>query len=63
MFSHVILGVNDVEGSTRFYDAQLGALGIKHGIHNNNGVVDRYFYRRPTGSCSNTQPLNGSRPA
>ena len=59
MFSHVILGVNDVEASKKFYDATLGALGIKPGIHNNNGVVDRYFYRTATGSFGITQPLNG----
>ena len=28
MFSHVILGVNDIEASKRFYDALLGALDI-----------------------------------
>jgi len=59
MFSHVILGVNDLEASKKFYDATLGALGIKPGIHNNNGVVDRYFYRTGTGSFGITQPLNG----
>ncbi len=59
MFSHVILGVNDLEASKKFYDAALGALGIKPGIHNNNGVVDRYFYRTATGSFGITQPLNG----
>ncbi|MBX9832237.1 MAG: VOC family protein [Burkholderiaceae bacterium] len=59
MFSHVILGVNDLEASKKFYDATLGALGIKPGIHNNNGVVDRYFYRTATGSFGITQPLNG----
>jgi catechol 2,3-dioxygenase-like lactoylglutathione lyase family enzyme len=59
MFSHVILGVNDLEASKTFYNAVLGALGIKPGIHNNNGVVDRYFYRTATGSFGITQPLNG----
>lgn len=59
MFSHVIVGVNDIETSKRFYDALLATLGIKPGIHNNNGVVDRYFYRTPTGSFGITQPLNG----
>jgi catechol 2,3-dioxygenase-like lactoylglutathione lyase family enzyme len=59
MFSHVIVGVNDVEASKRFYDAIFAALGIKPGIHNHNGIVDRYFYRTPTGSFGITQPLNG----
>ncbi|MES2584310.1 MAG: VOC family protein [Pseudomonadota bacterium] len=60
MFSHVILGVNDLEASKKFYDAALGALGIKPGIANHNGVVNRYFYRTATGSFGITQPLNGA---
>ncbi|MEN9436906.1 MAG: hypothetical protein RIR09_1561 [Pseudomonadota bacterium] len=59
MFSHVILGVNDLEASKTFYDAVLGALGIKPGMANNNGVVNRYFYRTGTGSFGITHPLNG----
>ena len=59
MFSHVILGVNDLEASRKFYDALLGALGMKPGVLNNNGVVDRYFYRSATGSFGITKPLNG----
>jgi len=27
MFSHVVVGTNDLEKATRFYDAVLGALG------------------------------------
>ena len=59
MFSHVIVGVNDIEASRRFYDALLGTLGIKPGVNVHNGIVDRYFYRTPTGSFGITQPLNG----
>lgn len=59
MFSHVIVGVNDLEVSRRFYDALLGTLGIKPGVNVHNGIVDRYFYRTPTGSFGITQPLNG----
>ena len=43
MFSHVMLGVNDLERSKRFYDAVLGTLGIKPGFANGS----RYFYRSP----------------
>ena len=28
MFSHIMVGANDVEASKKFYDATLGALGI-----------------------------------
>ena len=59
MFSHVIVGVNDIETSRQFYDALLGTLGIKPGVNVHNGIVDRYFYRTPTGSFGITQPLNG----
>ena len=59
MFSHVILGVSDLEMSKKFYDAALGVLGIKPGVANHNGVVNRYFYRTATGSFGITHPLNG----
>ena len=59
MFSHIIVGVNDLEISRNFYDALLGTLGIKPGVNVHNGIVGRYFYRTPTGSFGITQPLNG----
>jgi len=55
MFSHVMLGVNDLEVSRKFYDALLDTLGIAPGIANNN----RYFYRSPTGTFAITLPING----
>ena len=55
MFSHVMVGVNDLEASKKFYDALLGTLGIAPGMANNN----RYFYRSKTGSFGITTPLNG----
>ena len=55
MFSHVMLGVNDLEVSKKFYDALLGTLGIAPGVANKN----RYFYRSPTGSFAITTPING----
>ena len=59
MFSHVMLGVNDLEASKKFYDALLGTLDVKPGVYNHNGVVGRYFYRTATGSFGITNPLNG----
>lgn len=59
MFSHVILGVNDLEASRKFYDALLGTLDIKPGVYNHNGVAGRYFYRSPTGLFGITTPING----
>ena len=55
MFSHVMLGVNDLEASKKFYDALLGALGIAPGVANRN----RYFYRSAGGTFAITTPLNG----
>lgn len=55
MFSHIMLGVNDLEVSKKFYDAALGALGIGAGVANKS----RYFYRSPTGVFAITAPING----
>ena len=55
MFSHVMLGVNDLEVSRKFYDALLGTLGIGPGVAHKS----RYFYRSPTGTFAITLPING----
>lgn len=55
MFSHIMLGVNDLEVGKRFYDALLGPLGIAPGVANKN----RFFYRSPTGVFAITTPING----
>ena len=55
MFSHVMLGVNDLEKSKAFYDAVLGTMGIAPGFANKN----RYFYRSPEGMFAITTPING----
>ena len=55
MFSHVMVGVNDLEISKKFYDALLGSLGLCPGVASKN----RYFYRSPTGTFGITTPING----
>ena len=55
MFSHVMVGVNNLEVSKQFYDALLATLGVPPGIANKN----RYFYRSPTGTFCITTPING----
>ena len=57
MFSHVMLGVNDLETSKKFYDAVFAPLGIGPGVANKN----RYFYRSPTGVFAITTPIDGKR--
>ena len=56
MFSHAMLGVNNLEVSKTFYDALVGTLGIGPGIANKS----RYFYRSPTGTFGITIPINGA---
>jgi len=56
MFSHIMLGANDLEISKIFYDATLSTLGIKPAIHSS----ERYFYVSPTGVFAITKPLDGS---
>jgi catechol 2,3-dioxygenase-like lactoylglutathione lyase family enzyme len=55
MFSHVMIGTNDLDRAKTFYDALLGALGVPP------GSVDRHrvFYRTPTGTFSVSLPING----
>ncbi|WP_280189977.1 VOC family protein [Delftia sp. PS-11] len=55
MFSHIMLGVNDLEKSKQFYDAFLGALGIAPGMANKN----RYFYRSAGQTFAISTPING----
>ncbi len=55
MFSHVMLGTNDLEASRRFYDALLGTLGIAPGVANKQ----RYFYRAKGTSFGISTPING----
>ncbi len=55
MFSHVMLGVNDLERSKAFYDAVLGTIGVGPGVANKN----RYFYRGAGSTFAITTPING----
>jgi catechol 2,3-dioxygenase-like lactoylglutathione lyase family enzyme len=55
MFSHVMLGVSDLEASKKFYDAVLGTIGIGPGVDNKG----RYFYMSPKGVFAITIPING----
>ena len=55
MFSHVMIGTNDLDRAKTFYDKLLGTLGIQPAI------VDRHriFYRTKTGTFSVSKPING----
>jgi catechol 2,3-dioxygenase-like lactoylglutathione lyase family enzyme len=56
MFSHVMVGADDVAVSKRFYDAVLGAIGIPEGKANPAG---RIFYHSKTDAFIITKPING----
>ena len=56
MFSHIMIGANDVNASKVFYDAILGALGHKPGVIDEKG---RCFYFTDSGILALTPPING----
>jgi catechol 2,3-dioxygenase-like lactoylglutathione lyase family enzyme len=55
MFSHVMLGTNDLVRAKTFYDALLNTLGVAA------GRVDRHrvFWRSPTGLFAVSLPIDG----
>lgn len=60
MFSHVMIGSNDIERSKRFYDAVLGVLGAGEPHRNENGTGQiRLFYRQDGATFCVSQPING----
>ena len=56
MFSHVMLGANDIEKSKAFYDAILGSLGYDSGVFDEKG---RCFYFSASGVFALTKPIDG----
>jgi catechol 2,3-dioxygenase-like lactoylglutathione lyase family enzyme len=55
MFSHVMVGTNDLDRAKSFYDAVLGTLGTPPATVNG----DRLFYMTPSGIFSVTKPIDG----
>jgi catechol 2,3-dioxygenase-like lactoylglutathione lyase family enzyme len=58
VFSHIMVGANDIDASKKFYDAALGALGIPQGTRDDKG---RVFYITPTGIFAITKPIDGAK--
>lgn len=56
MFSHIMLGADDMAAAKKFYDATLSALGVAPGNTDDKG---RVFYMTPTGVLALTKPING----
>ena len=57
MFSHVMLGVNDMDASKKFYDATMAALGYEEGSIDPKG---RCVYRSKSGVLLLSSPLDGN---
>ena len=57
MFSHVMVGSNDIDASRIFYDAILGALGYGPAITDDKG---RLFYMTDTGIFAVSLPIDGN---
>ncbi len=55
MFSHIMIGANDVGESKVFYDAILGALGHEPGVMDDKG---RCFYFTSNGIFAITKPID-----
>ena len=56
MFSHIMVGADDIEASKKFYDAVLGTLGVPEGKPDPKG---RVFYRTKTGTFAISKPIDG----
>jgi catechol 2,3-dioxygenase-like lactoylglutathione lyase family enzyme len=56
MFSHIMLGANDIRESKKFYDAILGTLGYDEGTIDPKG---RCFYYTKTGIFALSVPIDG----
>jgi catechol 2,3-dioxygenase-like lactoylglutathione lyase family enzyme len=55
MFSHIMVGTNNLDRAKAFYDKVLGALGIPPARVDGN----RIFYMTPTGVFSVSKPIDG----
>ena len=55
MFSHVMIGTNDLDRARKFYDAVLGTLGVPAPMVDGN----RIFYMTPKGVFSVSKPIDG----
>jgi catechol 2,3-dioxygenase-like lactoylglutathione lyase family enzyme len=56
MFSHIMIGSNDIARSKSFYDALFGAMGGKPGVLDQKG---RLIYAHRGGRLMVTKPIDG----
>ena len=55
MFSHIMIGTNDLDKAKSFYDAVLGTLGVPPAFVDGH----RIFYMTPKGVFSVSKPIDG----
>ncbi|WP_085340702.1 VOC family protein [Aquidulcibacter paucihalophilus] len=61
MFTHIVVGTNDLDNAARFYDAVLGPLGLQR---QENAPIDRLVYvGAEAGAFLVMRPLDGHRAA
>ncbi|QTH24991.1 VOC family protein (plasmid) [Rhizorhabdus wittichii] len=56
MFSHIMVGTNDLEASSHFYDAIFAVLGHEHRFVDHLG---RIFWSTATGNFAIARPIDG----
>lgn len=56
MFSHVMVGTNDMDVARKFYDATFAVLGVGPGFIDPAG---RLFYATPSGNFAVSKPIDG----
>ena len=56
MFSHIMVGSNDIARSKQFYDALFGAMGAKPGVEDARG---RLVYTHNGGRFMVSKPIDG----
>ncbi|MGM8932992.1 VOC family protein [Salinicola halophyticus] len=59
MFSHVMIGTNDIARAKHFYDAVLGTLDIAEGQLGERKGIQRVFYRQDGNAFGVTEPIDG----
>ena len=60
MFSHLMIGSNDIDRSKKFYDAVLGVLGVGEPVRDiNSSGQTRLFYRHDGVTFCVSEPING----
>lgn len=60
MFSHIVIGSNDIERAQAFYDGVLAVIGVSKGKRQQNATgQQRVLYFHDRGFFGITEPING----